>query len=126
MALAADDDIAVAVRFLRTKSSTPRTRGVSATGSGKAMTSDNIVVRLTGADSTEDNRAPGSPASATPAASKIRRRAGVRRPYRTVTSGTCSANATRAQPPLSQNNRRTQNSMTTWRPPIALSASRRP
>ena len=47
----------------------------------------------------------------------------IRRPYRVVRPGTCSANVVLAHPPFPQTNRRTCRSMSTSRPPLAVSAS---
>jgi hypothetical protein len=84
-----------------------------------------MVDRLALAGSCPASRAPARPASATATCSSIPRSNGVRRPYRTVRPGTCSANVRRWHAWWLQNSRRTDSTITTRRPPKARSASRR-
>jgi len=95
-------------------------------GPGSAITRRSRLDRPASMPSNPDSLAPARPASATATAPSIAASGGVRRAYREVRPSTCSANVVTGQSGLPQKNRRTASRISTRRPPIAASASRRP
>jgi hypothetical protein len=83
-----------------------------------------MVDRLVLAFKVPASRAPARPASATATCSNSPRSSGVRRPYRIVRAGTCSANVRCWHTWSLQNSRRTDSTITIRRSPNATSASR--
>lgn len=106
-------------------SSTPTTRGAGTSGSGNASTSLSTVLRLTDTPKTRARRAPARPASARPTAASVDRRRSVRRPYRRVKPGNCSAKVRRPHEMTGQRNLRTRKQRATRLPPLGTSAGNR-
>jgi len=83
------------------------------------------VIRLTAAANRPASRAPARPPSASATARKTAVSRVLRRPYRLVSPGTCSANVFFTHLALPQTNRRTRRwIMVSW-PATAVSSSRR-
>jgi hypothetical protein len=101
------------------------TVGVLAAGSGTRRTALISVIRLTGTASTVVSRAPARPPSARPTEVSSRAACTVRLPYRPANRGNGSLKIFLLQTGLAQKNRRTRTSISTSRPLIARSDSRR-
>jgi hypothetical protein len=107
------------------KSSTPSTATAPTGGSGSLRTVRSSVLRLATSPSRAPSRAAARPARANPAAASIRPNSTLRRAYREVNPGICSANVRFGQSAASQNSRRTPRVIATGVPPIGASATRR-
>jgi hypothetical protein len=107
------------------KSSTPSTDTVPTGGSGSPRIIRSRVERLTTSPSRAPSRAAARPANANPTAASIRPSPTLRRAYRQVNPGICSAKVRFGHPGASQNNRRTPRVIATGVPPIGASATRR-
>jgi len=83
------------------------------------------VIRLTAAANRPASRAPARPPCASATARSTAVSLLVRRPYRTVSPGTCSANVFFAHAALAQTNRRTRSWIKVSWPATAVSSSRR-
>jgi hypothetical protein len=107
-----DQDGAVDVPLRSAKSSTPSTSGVWSSGSAARM-SRISVERLTAQASLPVSREPARPPRASATACSTACSWQVRRPWRVVRPGTCSANVALLHLPLPQKNRRTCRSIST-------------
>ena len=107
------------------KSSTPSIATAPTGGSGSRRIIRSRVVRVAASPSLAASRAAARPANASPAAASIRPSPRLRRAYREVNPGICSAKVRFGQSAASQNSRRTPSMITTGVPAIGASATRR-